>query len=265
MPDPSPAPPPDDSISARISPDCPAETQRVLTAAWSHDVAAVKKLLDEPGRASCQDPKTGETPLHAAIRACGPPSNEDDPGDLENAKKTVYELLMWGGIWNDVDDRNETPGCVAHRLGRGELYNLCVEAGVRAEMLFGVMDGYEELGSDVGEEMEVVEAEGDVNGGEEDVVVVGENGDEVPELVDVDEANGRGKEDGGEKENGFQPPNNEAAVNVNSEAYLRSKLTYSEGKLVDEDGNGVMMAWETDIMRRSVDALLPAKERGNEF
>ncbi|GAB1310819.1 Arginine N-methyltransferase 2 [Madurella fahalii] len=261
-PSPSPSPSPDDSISARISPDCPAETQRVLTAAWSHDVAAVKKLLDEPGRASCQDPRTGETPLHAAIRACGPPSDEDDPADLENAKKTVYELLMWGGIWNDVDDRNETPGCVAHRLGRGELYNLCVEAGVRAEMLFGVLDGYEELGSDVGEEMEVVEAEGDANGDVEDVVVVGEDGDEAPELVDVDDVDGRNEEGGEEKENGFQPPKNEAAVDVNSEAYLRSKLTYSDGKLVDEDGNGVMMAWETDIMRRSVDALLPGKEPG---
>lgn len=254
----------DDSISARISPSCPPETQRVLTAAWAHDVAAVKRLLDEPGRASCRDPATGETPLHAAIRACGPPSDDDDPADLDNAKQTVYELLMWGGIWNDVDDRGETPGCVAHRLGRAELYNLCVEAGVRAEMLFGVMDGYEELGSDVGEEeMEVIEMEGededvveaggDVNG-EGAVVVVGEDGDEAPELVDVEGLDGGDKVAEGEK--------TITDADIDSEAYLRSKLTYSDGKLVDEDGNGVMMAWETDIMRRSVDALLPGKEPG---
>ncbi|KAL2259415.1 hypothetical protein VTK26DRAFT_6919 [Humicola hyalothermophila] len=282
-----------DSISARISPDCPPETQRVLTAAWAHDLPALKKLLDEPGKASVQDPRTGETPLHAAIRACGPaPSSsptggddddhhhQDDPDDLEAAKKTVYELLLWGAIWNDVDDRNETPGCVAHRLGRTELYDLCVDAGVRAEMLFGVMGGYEELGSE-GEEVEEMEMEVDGGAGEGEggaggdvVVVTEEDGDEAPKLVNV-EANVKSKveqedeedeeEERGEEENGeprFQPPVEDADVNVNSEAYLRSRLTYSDGKLVDEDGNGVMMAWETDIMRQSVDALLPGKEPG---
>ncbi|KAK4157849.1 hypothetical protein C8A00DRAFT_29234 [Chaetomidium leptoderma] len=269
----------DDTISSRISPSCPPETQRVLTAAWAHDVAAVKKLLDTPGKASAQDPTTGETPLHAAIRSCGPPSEEDDdPADLDAAKKTVYELLLWGGIWNDVDDKNETPGCVARRLGRIELYNLCVEAGVRAEMLFGLMEGYEELGSGGEEEeeddMEIVEMDAD----DEMVVVVGEDGDEAPELVNI-EANGQNPTTGEEKEEEdaaeqeqeqeqeegetrFQPPKSDTETDVNSEAYLRSKLTYSDGKLVDDDGNGVMMAWETDIMRQSVDALLPAKEPG---
>ncbi|KAL2016532.1 hypothetical protein VTK56DRAFT_3426 [Thermocarpiscus australiensis] len=256
-----------DSISSRISPDCPADTQRVLTAAWAHDVAAVKKLLDTPGAARCQDPRTGETPLHAAIRACGPPSPDDDddgddPADLEAARQTVYELLLWGAIWNDIDDRGETPGCVAHRLGRTELYDLCVEAGVRAEMLFGVMEGYEKLSSG-GEE----EEEGDADGEEGVVVVNQEDGDEAPELVDV-EANGKGVNGAAgegsheEEKPAFQPPKDDTDSKVESEAYLRSKLTYSDGKLVDEDGNGVMMAWETDIMRQSVDALLPGKEPG---
>jgi protein arginine N-methyltransferase 2 len=252
-----------DTISSRISPSCTPETQRVLTAAWAHDLDAVKKLLDEPGKASVQDPTTGETPLHAAIRSCGAPSEEDDdPADLEAAKKVVYELLLWGAIWNDVDDHNETPGCVAHRLGRTELYNLCVEAGVRAEMLFGVMEGYEELGSE-GEDVEVVDLDEEDAG----MVVVGEDGDEAPELVDV-EANGQNgaaeEEEQVEEEQKprFQPPKDDTEADVNSEAYLRSKLTYSDGKLVDDEGNGVMMAWETDIMRRSVDALLPGKEPG---
>ncbi|KAL2176012.1 S-adenosyl-L-methionine-dependent methyltransferase [Thermothelomyces heterothallicus CBS 202.75] len=295
------AAPPDDSISARISPTCPPETQRVLTAAWAHDLAAVKKLLDTPGKASVQDPTTGETPLHAAIRSCGPRSDgndedededeDEDPADLEAAAKVVHELLLWGAIWNDVDDRNETPGCVAHRLGRTDLYNLCVEAGVRAEMLFGLMEGYEELRSADGEEEEGEDAEVidmDADAGADTVVVVGEDGDEAPQLVNV-ESNGQdgtaaGKdkeeeekvEDSKDEEEGeekqveqtgaeeprFQPPKPDTEAEVTSEAYLRSKLTYSDGKLVDDDGNGVMMAWETDIMRRSVEALLPNKEPG---
>ncbi|KAK3300827.1 S-adenosyl-L-methionine-dependent methyltransferase [Chaetomium fimeti] len=272
-----------DTISSRISPTCPPDTQRVLTAAWSHDLAAVKKLLNTPDKARVQDPTTGETPLHAAIRSCGPaPSeengndedNDDDPADLEAAKKVVYELLLWGAIWNDVDDRNETPGCVAHRLGRRELYNLCVEAGVRAEMLFGVMEGYEELESldgGEGEDIEVIDM--DVDDGE--MVVVGEDGEEAPALVNIksgeqNKGTNEGEDEEEEEEEGnkeeeeprFQPPKDDTEANVTSEAYLRSKLTYSDGKLVDDDGNGVMMAWETDIMRQSVDALLPNKEPG---
>ena len=238
-----------DAISARISPSCPEEVQRVLTAAWSHNVEAVKKLLDSPEKARCQDPITLESPLHAAIRSCGPPSEEDDAEDLENAKKTLSELLLWGGIWNDVDDRNETPGCVAHRLGRTDLYNLCVEAGVRAEMLFGVLEGYEELES--GDEMEEDGEEESAHqpNDESEMVVVGEDGAEAPELVPVSEGNGVA-EDG------------KTGADVNSDDYLKSTVTYSDGKLVDNEGNGVMMAWETDIMRRSVDALLPGRESG---
>ncbi|KAK3939676.1 hypothetical protein QBC46DRAFT_342287 [Diplogelasinospora grovesii] len=262
----------DDSISGRISTDCPREIQQVLTAAWAHDVETVKKLLDVPEKARCQDPKTKETPLHAAIRACGEPSEDDTPEDLEAASKTVSELLLWGAIWNDVDDHDETPGCVAYRLGRTELYNLCVDSGVRAELLFGLMYGYEELPSgeeDEDEEMEVIEhadaPETNGNGTLED-------GEEAPELVVVEniqesgvlvpEAESEAQADDEEDEGVTIEKEKEPKADVNSEAYLASKLTYSEGKLVDDDGNGVMMAWETGIMRQSVDALLPDKSSG---
>lgn len=245
-----------DSISARISPNCPPETQRILTAAWSHDLAAIKKLTDAPGKASLQDPLTGETPLHAAIRACGPPSEDDTPEDLEAAHKVVYELLLWGAIWNDVDDHNETPGCLANRLSRPELYRLCMEAGVRAEMLFGLMGGYEELGSDGEDDEDEEMVDGAADGDEApQLVSVGENGHDAVNVEEVEDVQA-------EEEPTFQPPKPDADADVKSEAYLRSKLTYSEGKLVDDAGNGVMMAWETDIMRQSVDALLPTKEAG---
>lgn len=44
---------------------------------------------------------------------------------------------------------------------------------------------------------------------------------------------------------------------VTSDRFLSSTLTFSHKRILDADGNGVMMAWETDIMRRTVDALLP--------
>jgi protein arginine N-methyltransferase 2 len=214
----------------------------------------LKPLLDTPGQASCQDPTTGETPLHASIRACGYPIEDEPPTDsgekqeelcVQEAKETIHELFLWGAIWNDVDNHNETPGCVAWRLKRPELYKLCVEAGVRAEMLFGLMGGYEELSSGPDEEDEV----------QEDVVMAEEqkNGAEPHDTeprVDGEVAN---------ESKSFSPPQTENDKQVTSDEYLKSALTYSESKLVDDDGNAVMMAWETDIMRRSVESLLPGK------
>ncbi|TPX16438.1 uncharacterized protein E0L32_003732 [Thyridium curvatum] len=260
--------PASDSLESRISASCPADTRRILEAAWHHDTAALKTLLDVPGKASCQDPKTGETPLHAAIRACGHAAPEPESGSIDNtaaAKDTVYKLFLYGAIWNDVDDRNETPGCLAHRLGQRELYSLCVDAGVRAEMLFGLMEGYEELSSGSDEEDEDMDGDDAGEAGEEEHHANGaDDGDEAPELVNVEEDTGATADAVVEEEpERFVPPKTAADDEVKSETYLRSKLTYSEGKLVDDEGNGVMMAWETDIMQRSVDALLgPDKQPG---
>ncbi|KEZ44363.1 Arginine N-methyltransferase 2 [Scedosporium apiospermum] len=262
----------DDSLQARISSDCPSTTQQILYHAWARDLSGLKPLLNVPGHASIQDPTTGETPLHAAIRSCGPADpNTTTPatgttegedaeidGAVEEAIEAVRELFFSGAIWNDVDNNNETPGCVAWRLGRQELYNLCLEAGVRAEMLFGLLDGYERLSSGA-EEDEDEEANGeDAAAGAEAEIVAG-GGAKPTEAQEAAEEPVLEIEQ--EPEKRFQPPES-GEKEIKSEEYLRSTLTYSDGKLVDDEGNGVMMAWETDIMRRSVDTLLPGLEPG---
>ncbi|KAK8900964.1 hypothetical protein QC760_010423 [Botrytis cinerea] len=201
-------------------------TQTILLAASNHDLAALKPLLRVPGAASVQDSETGFTPLHAAIASC-----EDSPSveDIEAAKATIKELFLSGAIWNDLDTNNETPGCLAWRLGRKELYELVVEAGVRAEILMNLMGGYEEL-SDEDED----EEEGEVEGME--IVVDEETTDEPAKGSEVEEP----KKD------------------VNSADYLKSKLEFTEDALLDADANGVMMAWETSIMKRTVDLLIPS-------
>ncbi|KAI0135079.1 arginine N-methyltransferase 2 [Daldinia grandis] len=252
----------DDSIDARIPASCPASVSQILYHAWHHDIAGIKPLLNVPGRASVQEPKTGETPLHAAIRACAPANQgalSDDADSVEeHAKTVVHELFMSGAIWNDVDNNNETPGCVAARLRLKHLYTLCVEAGVRAELLFGLLDGYEELESDDGDEEEEEEEEERREDG------VQEEGE-----TSVENANGDGMEEDieviGDSDRAFVPPKGTVGPNVNSADYLRSNLTYSDGKLVDSAQNGVMMAWETSIMRASVDALLPDLPTGRKI
>lgn len=248
------APSIDDSMPTRISADCPQETRDILYHAWGHDKDGLKKLLRAQGKATAQDPKTGETPLHAAIRACGPASQEDgadeeEDGCVEEARDVMQELFYSGAIWNDVDSNNETPGCVAYRLGRKALYNMCVDAGVRAELLFAIMNEYEELSSGPEDEDEEEEKNEDAEMGEdakeEDSAVEVQNDDAAPVI----------------EEPKFVPPDvNEKPVT--SEEYLNSTLTYDDDKLVDSDLNGVMMAWETDIMRRSVAALIPDSAPG---
>ncbi|KAK7745725.1 Arginine N-methyltransferase 2 [Diatrype stigma] len=269
----------DDSLSARILPTCPANVSEILRYAWNHDLAALKPLLSVPGRASVQEPTTGETPLHAAIRSCAPGNGsgnnhgteptagaartESGATETKAAKDVVYELFMSGAIWNDVDSNNETPGCLADRLGLRELYQLCVEAGVRAELLFGLLDGYEELSSaGEEEEEEVGHVGGEAGEGEGDAGATDQKDPNVaaaaaaaaaaaePEDIIVDS----------DPDRAFVPPKPSgpgSGADVNSEEYLRSELTYDDGKLVDASQNGVMMAWETSIMRASVDALLP--------
>ncbi|KAH9215589.1 S-adenosyl-L-methionine-dependent methyltransferase, partial [Leptodontidium sp. 2 PMI_412] len=263
-------------------------TQTILLHASNHDLPALKPLLRVPGNASVQDPETGFTPLHAAIAACGavkPSSSstvastgngevkkegdavkkvgevegqgeeEEEEVDIEKAKKVVEELFFSGAIWNDLDVNNETPGCLAYRLGRMELYEMCVNAGVRAELLLGLMGGYEELegedsdmdevgdeeveaGSAAAEGQGEMDAQGSLNGttkqhdlavGPAEEVVLSHQTQEPP-----------------------QPPKKD----VNSADYLASSLTFTTSKLLDSDNNGVMMAWESDIMRRTVDLLL---------
>lgn len=228
------------------------QVQLILLAASNHNIESLRTLL-RSASASVQDPETGFTPLHAAIAACEPSQNhtvngeghngdfngvaDRDEGstagsDVESAAKTMRLLLQNGAIWNDVDSNNETPGCLASRLGLKELYEIMVDAGVRAEMLLNRLDEYEQLAGDDDEQDEA-----QISGEE-----TKENGQaETPndgQQQDLD-----GDED--------DPPE------INNEDYLQSSLRFQDGRILDSAGNGVMMAWETDLMTRSADHLVP--------
>jgi len=257
--------------------DTDTTEQEILLAATNHDLDSLRRLLRTPkGSANVVDSDTGMTPLHAAIAACEPDEDtaqdkkdmdvdeaatlNDSALEEDEALKTVKYLLENGAIWNDLDDNNETPGCLALRLGLKKCYEAMVEAGVRAELLLSRLDGFEMLAqyeddSDEEEQeeegFEIIENEnGDslqasmVEVEESAPELVGPDGtvpgtDSVPELVQVDE-NGQ-----------------ETKVDVNSEDYLASELTFKGDRLLDADKNGVMMSWETDIMQKTVDRLCP--------
>ncbi|MCJ1358143.1 MAG: Arginine N-methyltransferase 2 [Icmadophila ericetorum] len=237
------------------------ETQMILLASSHHDLETLRTLLRK-GSANVQDSETGYTPLHSAIAACerseeeapntatngnstviasqngesvhgstnGLVSDTGDRSDVQRAAKTVRLLLQNGAIWNDLDNNDETPGCLARRLGLTELYEIMVDAGVRAEMLLNRLDAYELLRDE--DESEDDEA------------------DEVTE-------NAAAAEDSQPKTDDLASSLQSTNPDVSSAAFLQSNLSFQQDRLLDDDKNGVMMAWETQIMERTADLLLP--------
>ena len=225
------------------------QDQLILLAASNHDIETLRTLLRK-GSASVQDPDTGFTPLHAAIAACEeeerdgddtengvPPQtepevklNEDSGSTVEAAAKTLKLLLQNGAIWNDVDRKNETPGCLALRLKLTELYDIMVDAGVRAEMLLNRLDEYEQLADNDEEDAE----------------------DETEATVENDQASIDNNTKGSPK-----PQATAKEEDLSNEEYLQSSLRFEDGRILDNANNGVMMAWETELMRRTADRLTP--------
>ncbi len=245
-----------------LYPDIDLHMQEILLAASQHDLTALRHLLRSYSFPDCdsvdvQDPETSFTPLHAAIAACevevetestisptsvngysphqrisGIPAASDGPSQeaelILGAQETVRCLLQNGAIWNQLDKNNETPGCVAHRLGLKDLYELMVDAGVRAELLLNRLEGYEKL--EDSDEVETVDTEnGPVNATSHSTDAPAQS----HALV-------------------------EPEADVTSSHYLSSALSHSAEKILDEHANGVMMSWESGIMSKSASALLTA-------
>ncbi|KAK4953438.1 Arginine N-methyltransferase 2 [Elasticomyces elasticus] len=242
--------------------DTDTTTQEIILAASNHDTTKLRELF-RSASANVQDPETGITPLHAAIAACVPADQSNARADGVNvngsaspgrssreeaaAVETVKLLFENGAVWNDLDHDNETPGCLALRLKLKNVYDVVVEAGVRAELLLNRLDEFEMLADADDEEydesgeavegFEVVNAMEEGSGDLEGSAVEIEHS--IPELIQVD-AEGT-----------------ETKIDVNSADYLASDLTFHGDRLLDADNNGVMMAWETDIMKRTAELLVP--------
>ncbi len=252
---------------ADVSEDVDIQVQKILLATSKHDTETLRQLL-RTSSANVQDPETGYTPLHAAIAACESIGDEpvprtnghtdddghkDPPEEVEDhsaACKTIKLLFQNGAIWNDLDKNNETPGCMAKRLGLNEIYDLIVDAGVRAELLLNRLDDYQPLedAMDDGEEED-----------EQDVVKT-----EGPATVDAqhdDRTVSATKLAANEEMEEVQPQVSVESKSAEQEPeqapYLSSTLRFSSRHILDSSDNGVMMAWESKIMERTAELLAP--------
>jgi type IV protein arginine methyltransferase len=95
--------------------------------------------------------------LHAVIASCKLEQNGNATASASEdaAAKVVEYLLVNGAIWNDLNKANETPRYIAFLLGQTKIYDIIVDAGVRAELLF---DRLERLDGPI-EENDMIEDE----------------------------------------------------------------------------------------------------------
>ncbi|KAF1828665.1 arginine N-methyltransferase 2 [Decorospora gaudefroyi] len=207
--------------------------KRIISAAERHDVPALNILLKE-GSANVQNltATVATSPLHAAIAACGKAEDEKEAGD--DAVQTVETLLQNGAIWNDLNKEDETPGCIALRLGQKKIYEMMVEAGVRAEMLFARMKALG-LGDDI-EDSEEEEEMREEQPAAKKQKVSPQDSKAIQEVIEEQVLDD---------------------VSLDNRAYLKSQLRYKPGILLDESDNAVMMDWETQIMQRHAETLIP--------
>lgn len=237
------------------------QDQYILLAASNHDLDSLRKLL-RAGSANVQDSDTGFTPLHSAIAACVPSlpptpnrieTNSDSlerSGSSSNiqdaASRTVKLLLENGAIWNDVDAHDETPGCLARRLGLEDLYRIMVDAGVRAEMLLNRLDEYQMLG-DLDDEEEKED--------EDEAEEVIEKEDKKCEEEKVQEGPAEG-----ETQVLTYPaplPSHDHNDDPDLTTYLASPLSINSTRILDTSLNGIMMSWEAPLMERTAALLAP--------
>ncbi|KAI4110948.1 MAG: hypothetical protein LQ339_000950 [Xanthoria mediterranea] len=234
-------------------PSVAADARLLLQAASRHDLTSLKELLGTVP-ASVQDPETGFTPLHAAIAGADPSQRaslddkvpnggsvhgdtgekevEEEAGGEEAAIETVKQLLLNGAIWNDLDKNDETPGCLALRLGLPDLYNIMVDAGVRAEILLTRLDEYERLD--------------DQSSDDEEEVIPEETTPKIP------------NNDDNKSPTNQQPPLSSTDPLPNQPSYLSSPLSFQPDRILDASTNSIMMSWETTLMSRSAALLAPA-------
>ena len=123
-----------------------------------------------------------------------------------------------------ADKLGFTPGDISFSLAHAGAYDAIVQEGLRTQLLQHALDAAR------GADDEPLEVDGD---GDEPTVV-----------------------------NGHVEPSTAKTSADDNATFLKSKLRFEPGHevCVDDDGNGVMMAWERGIMQRSADALLDGLE-----
>ncbi len=195
---------------------------KLFLAASKSPLEALKALLNS---GNCpiwyQDPETGWSALHFA-------AERGDP-DL------VRLLLQNGAVWNAIDNLGYTAGDISLSVNDQESYLLIRDEGLRTEMIIHALQPASSSGDEPAD---------DIDDMDQDVSVDSEKVTDTATLT----------------ENGMTLRNEDKSSAGDNMVFLQSKLVWEKGddgvdRVLDGDGNGVMMGWETPLMRAHVDAM----------
>lgn len=169
-----------------------------------------------------EEAESTTTPLHIICRNYPEDVSEEEAKVINEMAAMLFE---YGAGWCLVDAEGNTPGCLLVKRGlkHTDLYEQIVDAGVRAELLLRKVECNVEF----------------VEQGNDDAQVEEQGTQPHVESVETET----------KAECATDPADSQ-------EAYLSAKLRYEKGALVtEEQKDGVMMDWETDLMKRGCDTI----------
>ncbi|CCC67372.1 hypothetical protein NCAS_0A08140 [Naumovozyma castellii] len=175
------------------------------------------------------------TPLHILARSLPEDLSSDETVVVLEMMNTLFE---YGAGWNFLDYENKSIGdLLLEKRGQdrnGILYQRVVEAGVSAELLLRK-----------------------VTGGEIEFLDDDDNDDELP-IIKEDPPKDDEQESYSHSEGATKIAVDNDATAADQETYLHTKLEYTDDALVTKDNrDGVMMDWETNIMKLASDTIFP--------
>lgn len=191
----------------------------LLAAAQQGTIYEISGLLDRGAPAWYQDDDLGWSCLHYAAERREP--------------ALLRKLLSGGAVWNAVDHWGRTAGEICLSLGDKEGWEVIRNEGVRAEMLHHALREANKLKA----------AEEKAEGAK------GEKGDENMTVEPGEGPEGAQVTQSGD---GITLRNHDESSAGDNLAFLSSKLTWEVGddgreRVLDADGNGVMMGWEEPL------------------
>ncbi|CCE62908.1 hypothetical protein TPHA_0D02720 [Tetrapisispora phaffii CBS 4417] len=186
------------------------------------------ETVDE--RSEEEEETSNTTPLHILARSI--PKNLT-PAELSVVLELINILFEYGAGWNFIDYEDKTVGDLLIENGysvNSSLYKRIVEAGVSAELLLRkINDNVEFLDDD-----EIIQE------------ALGMEDNEIPTEENIKIVN-------------------EDATAGNQEVYLQTELEYTANTLLTkENKDGVMMDWETGIMKLASDTITSSFDKDDD-
>ena len=196
----------------------------------------VQNKTDSASASDSEQANSNTTPLHILARSL---PTDLSPEELQVVLTLMNTLFEYGAGWNFVDYENKTVGDLLLEKGQprdGVLYSRLVEAGVSAELLLRKVNGAEVEFLDMGAE--------DL---QDNYTNTGAPVEQSEELASHTDGSNTNRNDSGHSA--------DAAGDQNT--FLKTKLEYHDGTLTTKDAkDGVMMDWETDIMKLAAKTIL---------